>query len=171
MNRAQKIAEIVRLEGIAAAAAGLAKQLRGEIDAEARAELAEQGAAPRWTIPGVGTVYLPLTKPAVTVTDPKAWTAWVRAEHPSEVETVERVRPASETALLGRLLTEGDVAVDRETGTIVPGLRVRPGGEPGALTLRIDSDARKAAITEAGHVLTALAEPIGHLAPSEVPGA
>lgn len=171
MNRAEIAAEIVRWEGLAAAATARATAHRAVLETAARAEL-EQGTVPTWRMPGIGTVTLPVSREAVIVADPAAWVAWVAARHPGEI--VQQIRPTSERALLGRLTVDGDVVVDPDTGEIVPGLSVRPGGVPGRLALRLTADAREAAQAAAAVDLEGLAllasETPGHLAPSEVDG-
>lgn len=172
MNRRQQVEAIVRLEGVAAAAAARAATLRAELEADAKAELAEQGAAPTWRIPGVGTVLLSVSKEAPVITDETALTAWVAERHPSEVETIEQIRPAFRAALLRLSQCDGDKVAHPATGEPIPGMTVRPGGVPRSLSFRLDNAVKQAAAADADVMLESLAllasETPGHLAPSEV---
>ena len=172
MNRIERIQEILRLEGVATAARRQAEQRRAELDAEARAELEAQGTAPTWRIPGLGTVSLPVSKEAAVVADTAAFAAWCAQRHSANVETVTVVRPAFQAALLARVVCDGDVVVDPDTGEAIPGLAVRPGGQPRALTIRADRDVTRAAAELGEQMLESMAllagETPGHLEPGEV---
>lgn len=173
MNRAEQIQQILRLEGIATAARRLAEQHREALAEQARAELAEQGTAPTWRMPGLGVVTMPLSREAAVVADPAALLAWAAERYPTEVETIHQVRAAFQTTLLGRAVCDGDVVVDPATGEIVPGLAVRPGGQPRALTIRADKQVTTAAVQAGREWLEGMAllagEVPGHLEPSDVP--
>jgi hypothetical protein len=71
-----------------------------------------------------------MTEPDIKalVTDRDAFTKFVEAEHPGEVETVVRVRPAYESKLLGEITARG-AAVD-EDGQAVPGVTFGYGSSP-----------------------------------------
>lgn len=66
------------------------------------------------------------------VTDPTAFMAWVRDTYPTEVETIVRVRPAFQTAVLGSIEWDKDLNefVHPATGTFVPGIRWSEAGQP-----------------------------------------
>lgn len=71
--------------------------------------------------------------PAAQVTDPAAFTAWVRDHHPDKGAIVRRfvveVRPATQTALLAEITAAGVPQwCDAETGEVhtVPGVEIRP---------------------------------------------
>lgn len=172
MNRTDRVREVLRLEGLAAAAKKRAAEHRAALDAEARAELDQHGTAPSWRMPGIGTVALPVSTEAPVIDDIAALTKWCRERHPSEVETVEQIRPAFQAALLARLVCDGDVVVDPDTGEIVPGMAVRRGGMPMSLTIRPSREVRDE-YTAAGErlvdgLLLVESEVPGHLDPSEV---
>jgi hypothetical protein len=126
MNRAEHVHAIARLEALAAEASSRAAKLREDLATQAATEWTEQGAAPTWRMPDVGTVTLPVSKTAPVVDSAPHLAAWVADRWPTEVEPV--VRPAFMTALKGRLVCEGGVVVDAETAEIVPGMGVRAGG-------------------------------------------
>jgi hypothetical protein len=71
-----------------------------------------------------------MTEPDIKalVTDRDAFTKFVQAEHPGEVETVVQVRPAYESKLLGEITARG-AAVD-EDGQAVPGVTFGYGSSP-----------------------------------------
>lgn len=156
MNRADLVREILRWESIAAAATAKAKELRSDLAAQAVAEFTEQGVAPSWSIPGLGTAVLPVSKASIQVTDPDALTKWAKVHHPDRVETVDQVRPGAVEAIVSTLIADEAGVVDPETGELVPGLTIREGGKPGALTLRLERAAKKSAAGDAAEVLSAL---------------
>ncbi len=119
--------------GEAKTRAGVARK---ELDAQAKAEFAATGAAPTWRVPGVGTIPLSLTQDTVVVDDEHTYLEWVAEHHPSEVETVRRVRPAFDEVLRKSLAQE-----PRD----VPGLRFVPGGQPKGISVRASADAKASA--------------------------
>lgn len=167
MNRRERVEAVVRLEGIAAAATERATQLRQDLEAEARAELAEQGSAPSWRLPGLGTVALSVSREAAYVVDQAALTAWVKGLYPGEI--VDQVRPSFQTALLADVICEGEHVVHPYTGEVVPGLAVRPAGLPRSLSFRMDRQVKTSAVADAESIIGALTEPAGHLDPTDVP--
>lgn len=102
----------------------------------ARAELALKSM--RVTLPDdtpIATLTLIDPQPTVVVADENAFTAWVAANHPGEVETLVQVRPAWKREFFGRLACFGPVA-DPHTGEVIPGLAVAPAPEPRSFSLR-----------------------------------
>ncbi|MFC7650022.1 hypothetical protein ACFQX6_64075 [Streptosporangium lutulentum] len=69
----------------------------------------------------VATITLVDPQSAVVVADEDAFTAWVAANHPGEVETLVRVRPGWQRAFLTHLAALDPVA-DPHTGEVIPGL-------------------------------------------------
>ncbi|WP_203832991.1 hypothetical protein, partial [Actinoplanes lobatus] len=141
--RADQVAEILRMEALATAAKDRAGSLRQQLADDARAELDQQGTAPSWRLPDLGTVALPLSKETAYISDIAALLAWCQQRYPGEVETIHQVRASFQAALLARTVPAGDVVVDPQTGEIVPGMSVRPGGVPGALTIRASREAKQ----------------------------
>lgn len=133
MNRAEATRQVLLLEAAAAQITARAKVLRDGLNADAVAEYEEQGSAQTWRF-DLGTWSQGISKEAPVVADPAALVDWVRDRYPSEV--VEVVNPAFQKALLARLVPVGDAVLVRETGEVVPGLAVRPGGRP--LTMRFN---------------------------------
>jgi hypothetical protein len=160
MNRTDRIREVLRLEGLAAAARRRADEHREHLAAEARAELEQQGTAPSWRLPDIGTVTLPLSKLTPVVADPAKLVAWAQQRYPTEVETIHQVRAAFQGALLARVLCDEDLVVDPDTGEAIPGLTVRPGGTPGQLTIRASRDVKDVYLALGESVLEALGEPV-----------
>ncbi|MFE9926670.1 hypothetical protein ACFYQA_35510 [Streptomyces sp. NPDC005774] len=102
----------------------------------ARAELALKSM--RVTMPDdtpIATLTLIDPQSAVVVADEDAFTAWAAVNHPGEVETLLRVRPAWQRDLFARLACSGPVA-DPHTGEVIPGLTVAPAPEPRSFSLR-----------------------------------
>lgn len=148
-------------EQVAAAARAKAAKFREELTADAQVEYAEQGTAPTWRLPDIGTVSLPVSRETVYVTDEAALLAWVKVHYPEEVETQERVRPAFLGGLIGAVEPAGDVACIPLTGTVVPGLAVREGGQPGSLSFRPSPDAKRVAAAGAERLVESLESAIG----------
>lgn len=142
MNRADLVRSALVWEQVAAEARRRAGEAREQLAADARAELSEQGTAPTWRMPDLATVTLPVSKESVTLADIDALTKWAAERYPSEVEMVAQIRPAWIAAIPQWTTVEGDVVCDAATGEIVPGLAVRPGGQPGALTIRASTAAK-----------------------------
>lgn len=136
MSIADDARTILLLEAFADEAKRLAGERRASLSARARKQLAEDGIAPSWSLPEVAKVTLGTTKTAPYVADMAKLTAWVAAKHPVQME--QSVRPAFITGLLSGLAVEGDVAVDRATGEIVPGIGVRQGGLPANLSIKAE---------------------------------
>lgn len=129
----ETVKSIMLLEAFAEEAKRLAGLRRDELGLKARKQLEEDGTAPSWHVPAVAKVTLGVTKTAAYVSDVAKLTAWAAARHPQQIEQV--IRPAFVTSLLASLEIEGEVAVDKETGEIVPGIGVRQGGMPKNLSI------------------------------------
>ena len=136
MNRAERLQELLRLEGIAAAARERAAEHRAVINADACAEYEREGAAPTYRHPDLATIILPLSKETPFVEDAALFVKWCQERYPSEVVVAPTVRPVFQAALLKRVQPLGEAVVDPATGEEIPGLGVRPGGVPKALTIR-----------------------------------
>jgi hypothetical protein len=92
----------------------------------------------------VGTVTLAKGRTTAAVTDPAAYEAWVRENHPEWIETVpatERINPDA-TARLTSAAKKNGVAVDAETGEVVPGIEVVAGDA--YPMVKLNEDARDA---------------------------
>ena len=157
MSKLDQVREILWLEAVASAALKAAGERRSALQVEAEAAYRTEGAL-KWGIPEVVQVILPLSKEAVVVTDSAKFQAWVQKRYPSEVETVQRVRPAFQENLFNRVvLPEGDVVVMPGDGEIIPGLGVRAGGTPKAVTLKTEPAAKAALAAHAQAGLNQLA--------------
>lgn len=74
----------------------------------------------------IGTVTMANGRVTARITDLKALLAWTKANYPSEVHTVEEIRPAFVAKLLTDAKDDGE-PVDRKTGEPVPGIEVGAG--------------------------------------------
>lgn len=76
----------------------------------------------------LGSVTLAKGKTTARMVDEPAYTAWVESTHPEHIETVTitRVDPAYTERLMSAARQLGE-AIDGETGSIVPGIRVEQG--------------------------------------------
>lgn len=128
MNRSQQVQAVIYLDQLAAAATRHAATIRGELLAEARAELAAAGMAPTWRMSEVATVSARIAKDAVTVADPAAFAAWVWARFPEQVERTPVVRPAYTRTVAKAARPTGDGTVVDANGELIPGLVHIPGG-------------------------------------------
>jgi hypothetical protein len=158
MNRAEMTRRVLLLEAAAAELKGRAAAVRADLNADARAELAEQGTRATWRT-DLGTWSLPVSEEAPTVTDAAALVAWCKERYPTEV--VEVVNPAFQTVLLSRLEPVGEVVMDPATAEVVPGLGVRPGGVPQALRFRPNAAAQAVAAEALGSLVDQLAAGLG----------
>ncbi len=156
MSIADDVRIILMLEAFADEAKQLAGVHRAALAERARKQLAEDGIAPSWHLPAVAKVTLGVTKEAVFIADPVKFTAWVAARFPHEMEQV--VRSAFAAQLITSLVAEGDSAVYRETGEIVPGVGVRKGGLPANLSVKAEP-AVKAELGEFATRMLAAAHP------------
>lgn len=94
----------------------------------------------------VGTVTLVTGRSTTRVTDAEALTEWVRRNHPTEVQTVETVRPAFLSMLLA------GTGADPGTGEIIPGIGVSEGAPYPMVRLTADADAVVAVAWQAGRL-------------------
>ncbi len=155
-NRADLAHEAVFWAAVAEQAAARAKPARAGQEEQARAELARDGVAPTWRIPGLGTVPLAVTQPSVTVVDEQAYLAWVAERHPTEVEEVVRVRAAFDADLRRQLAAAECDPPCTPGGEVIPGLSFRPGGQPAGVSVRATSAAKATALAVARDVLDSL---------------
>ncbi|MFF5228426.1 hypothetical protein [Dactylosporangium sp. NPDC000521] len=139
VSRLDRVREVLRLEGLAAAAAARAAEVRASLQDEARAEYAREKTAPSWRMPDVATVSLSISKDAIVVSDADALIAWVKERHPHQIRTVttEQIWPGFQTQLLADCVPtgEGDQVADPKTGEVVPGVAARKGGVPKSLSI------------------------------------
>lgn len=140
MNKAETAKTALFWDEVAREAKARADQFRADMTAQQQAELDRDGVAPTWRIPGFGLVSLGIEQDSVTVTDERAFLRWVAAAHPSEVETVHRVRPSWGSHFLKYLAKRGETVDDE--GTVIPGLEFRPGGAPRGAAIRADAAAK-----------------------------
>jgi len=174
-SRADTVKAILVLEAFAEEAKRVAGEHRARLGEQAIAELEKQGTAPTWRLVDIARVTLPLSKQKIDVSDPDKLLTWVEARHPDEVEviTTTRVRREFVDALLAYLVVVDDTVMHPETAEIVPGLKVRPGGIPGTLTITAEKGVKTVVAATAREMLgtahAALVAPIvnGETAPAE----
>jgi hypothetical protein len=170
MNRFELIRRTLMWSQVKAAAAAKEAALREQLTADARAEFEEQGTAPTWRLPDIGTVTLPVSNEAVYVTNEAALVEWAKRDWPTEVVTVEKIRPAFLQVLLSNVaVPAGEVAVDSGSGEIIPGLSVRPAGTPGSLSFRPTPLAKQVAAAGAERLMESVEKAIGEPIVLEVP--
>lgn len=136
MNRTEVVTRIVFYDQVAAKAKEAAQALRETLALDARAEFEEQGTAPTWRIPDVATVATAVTHESAALVNERAFVAWVAQRFPTEVETIQRARPAWMAPYLSTLVASGEDAVDPATGEVVPGIAMRPGGNFAGVSIR-----------------------------------
>jgi hypothetical protein len=161
MNRMEMIRRTLIWEQVATAAKTRAAELRETLTQDARAEYAEQGTAPTWRLPDIGTVTLPVSTERIVVEDEPALVEWAKRDWPSEVVTTESIRPAFLRVLLDNIaVPAGEVAVDSGSGQVIPGLAVRAGGTPQSLSFRPTRDAKAVAAAGAERLIEDVAQAI-----------
>lgn len=167
MNRTERLQEVLRLEGLAAAANARAMTHREQLAFEARDELAREGSAPTWRVPDLATITLAVSKETPYVRDEHLLLQWCKQRYPEQVETVEQVRGAFRQRLLVEAIVSDDTVIDAAIGEVVPGVAVRPGGVPQSLTIRASHAARAVYAAMGERTLEDIdageAEPQGHL--------
>lgn len=141
MNRLEATQQVLKLEAAAAHLSERAKEVRLQLDADARQEFEEQGAAPTWRLADLGTWSLPVSKETAYVADEALLLDWLKRFHPTEVERIERIRPAFLSRLLPECSGEDGGVVWMREGALVPGLAMRPGGVPLSLRFKANGDA------------------------------
>jgi hypothetical protein len=161
VNRSERLQALLRLEGLASAARALAAEHRIALNAEATAEYEREGAAPTWRLADLGTIILPVSHETPVVQDAVAFTAWCSERYPSEVETLAQIRPHFQATLLKRVQPLGEVVMDPATGEAIPGLGVRAGGIPKALTIRATPEAEAVFAAIGRRELADLLQPTG----------
>lgn len=132
-------------ERIKAAKADLERQARDLMEPSDRAAVKLDGET-------VGTVTLTAGRTAAKVTDPAELLAWVREQYPTEVVTVEQIRPAFLTKLLDTSRGTGIAGVVEETGEVAPGIEVAQGQPYPMIRLTADADAVVSAAWKAGRL-------------------
>lgn len=158
MNRLDMTRNVLKIEAARDALDRMAKAIRDELNADARAEYEEQGSAQTWRF-DIGTWSQGVSKPKAVVAEPRAFMAWVKERYPSEV--VEAVNSAFQGALLERLSLVGELVMDPSTGEVVPGLGVRPGGKPQSLRFLPAGDAQAVADQMADKLVAELTAGLG----------
>lgn len=167
MNRQQAISQVLLWEQLAKRAKARADEYRDQLTQDARAELEAQGTAPTWRLQDVGTVTLPLSQESVYVKDEAALIRWIRSSPMAEssiwiesaIEVVERIRPGFVETLMAECQVDGDVV--SHLGDVIPGLAVRPGGQPLALRFQPTRDARQFAGEYADKLIADFEQNIG----------
>lgn len=145
MKRLDQIREVLWLEAVASKAIEAAGELRRTLQYDAEAQYKAEGHAGSWHFPDIAKVTLPVSKQAIVVTDSSKFQGWVAANHPAEIEHVAKVREGFTQNLCERLAeTDGDVVFMPGTGEVIPGLSVRQGGTPRALSIRAEPAAKAA---------------------------
>ena len=171
LNRSQTIQAAALWEAVAAQATQEAAKLRADLEADARAEYAENGAAPTWRIPDLARVSLSISKEKVYVRDLWAFLKWVKQNHPDAVETVEQIKATWREGFLKRAVEtdlsapEDRQCLDAATGEVIPGLGVSRGGVPIGISITVESDAKKAFAAVAEVALQRLAIEAGPAVP------
>jgi hypothetical protein len=184
VNEQDLTKEIARREALAAAWRDSAGQLRQELEQRALAEHQRHGGGFTLNFRDLGKVVLPVTTEAPVIADAEPLVKWVKARYPENVETAEQVRPAFQKWLVENATVvdvghpdDNRVAVDRvvvdpQTGEVIPGMKVREGGQPRALTITVNRDAKALyASWAAAEVDRALADEYGQPAAASTPEA
>lgn len=135
MSIADETRRILILEAFAAEAKAAAAEGRARLAAQAREQLATEGVAPSWNLPQIAKVTLGVTTDSLIVDDETKFRTWVQIIAPEQIEHLPRVRPAYADQVLKTVTVDGEFLVWPETGEIVPGLKVRPGGQPKNLSI------------------------------------
>lgn len=166
MTRLDDVREVLWLEALSTAALQAAGERRAKLQAEAEAEYRTQGHAGNWKFPDIATVTLPVSKETPVVHDLSVFQKWVGQRYPGELEVITRVRESWLRNFLERVVfVEGEQVVMPGDGEIVPGLAVRRGGTPKALSIRAEPNAKAVLALHAGEGLKRMALDAGPSVP------
>jgi hypothetical protein len=108
-----------------------------QLDRELRDQVGEFKEGDRETAvlndgPEIGSVTRTRSGTRAVIADEGLWFSWVLLNHPNAI--INQVHPAWKKDLLGRVVFQGDQAIDPKTGVVVQGLRAEPTG--GGLQVR-----------------------------------
>ena len=144
MNRADLAEQVAYLEAVADEARERAAQYRATLESAAGDEYREQKVAPTWRVPGLGVVSGRVRNDTVRISNADDFLAWMRAHRPDDVETIERVRPVVEKALLGGCHLNDDGLVVTAAGDEIAGVEIVRGGQFAGIACKFDSEAKAA---------------------------
>lgn len=146
----------------------IAAAAKAEAEAAAKDALAVAGEVGiRKFATEVGDITVAQKDPA-PVWDEDDLLAWVKERHPSEVVTVQQVRPAFRAVLVKRFVIAGDKVLDTATGEVVEFARI---SEPGDPYLTWPSSTRqKSAKEEVSRWFGERAESLANLAHHQITG-
>jgi len=153
MSRSEKTQGILWCEALAAAFMARSHLFRESIAAEAKADYERGEGAPTYRLPDLARISSSISKGGVYVSDEKDFLAWVAKRYPTEVETVQQVRPSFVSAFLKRVQPEGERVFDPHMdGEVVPGLAARKGGAFKGISITPEESAKAvfAALAEVG---------------------
>jgi len=144
VKRLDQIRQVLWLEAVASKALEQAGELRRTLQLDAEQDYRDT-LSTKWAVQDVVTMLLPLSHRAIVVTDGAKFKAWVAQNHPAEIEHVTQVRPGFQKTLLETVAdTDGEIVFMPGTGEVIPGLSVREGGTPRAITIKADPAAKAA---------------------------
>jgi hypothetical protein len=135
VNVAEETRRILILEAVADEARREAAEGRARLADRARRQLAEEHVAPSWNLPEIAKVTLGVSSPKIEIDDTTKLLAWVEARNPDGVIRVPTIRPEYLAQLLGEVIVDHGIVLWTQTGEVVPGLKLRPGGQPKALSI------------------------------------
>jgi hypothetical protein len=157
---AQLTARLCEVEAGMAVLGKLGADLRAAITKRATSRWREDGAAPTYRVPNLGTVSLPIPQPKVVVDDMDAFASWCADHYPHQVtcvvtisdiapdylgETIDKAReiaptdvvrggvvpaPAFVKGLLDHATVAEGLALAAGSGDVIDGVKVIAGGDP-----------------------------------------
>jgi hypothetical protein len=167
LSRADTVKGVLWLRALMDAAKEKEAELRGQLSADARAELEEQGSAPTWRVLDLARVSLSVSQEAVYVADEWLFRQWVEKRYPDKVEQVSQVKPGWQKHFLAEQVhVDLGVVFDGDTGELVPGLGLRPGGVPLGVSVTATPAAKQVFAALAEHGLQRLAIEAGPAVPT-----
>lgn len=158
MSRLDDLREVLWLEALASEALAEAGKRRAKLQLDAEAEYKRDGHAGTWNFPEIAKVILPVSRTAVVVTDAAKFQRWVEDYHPAEIVTTSEVRPSFQKNLIENVAdSDGDVVFMPGSGEVIPGLGVRAGGTPRAITIKAEPGAKEVLALSAAEGLKRIA--------------
>jgi hypothetical protein len=145
MNRANRAEQVAFYRALAEQAKAMADQYEAAFASGIGDEYRAEGTAPTWRVKDLVTISGRVTNAAVRISNPGDFLAWVKAHRPEDVETIERVKPAVQSAILkGCHPGDDDTSVVTAGGDEIAGVEWMPGGVFQGVSFKFDPSAKEA---------------------------
>lgn len=153
MSRADRAEQVALWRAIAEQAKTRADQCEAGFESAIGDEYRVEGAATTWRVKDLVTISGRTSNASARIADNGDFLAWMKAHRPEDVETIERVKPTAQSAILkGCHPDAGGTAVLTAAGDEIAGVEWVPGGTFQGVSFKFEPSA-KAAWSEAARDL------------------